>query len=213
MGFLAKLIERIMPPKDQIFFKLFEESMEISIKSAILLEDIYKNGLTEDKTNQAGKLRLESRNITHDLLEKLGATFVTPLDREDIQSIAFFITKITKRIIHTIKNTAVYNLSEFTPDLQEQASQLVYVIKELSLGLKHLKQNNLKELNNIIDRIKELEGQIEFSARGSLGELFANEKDMLKILKLQRLYRDLETIGETCYNLADRILNIVLKNN
>jgi len=209
----SKIIEKLLPPKDQLFFNLFDESMEISLRAANLLEDICKNGLSEDKINQAGKLRLESRNITHLLLEKLSNTFVTPLDRDDIQSIAFFLAKITKKIIHTIKNTSVYNLVEFTPDLQEQASQLVYVIQEIKLGLKHLKKNNLKELTTIIDRIKELETQIEFSARASLGDLFSNEKDMLKILKLQRLYRDLETTGETCYNLSDRILNIVLKNS
>ena len=208
-----KLLDRLLPPKEDLFFKLFDESMAIALKAAVLLEDIYRNGITEDKINVAGKLRLESRNITHYILEKLGSTFVTPMDREDIQSIAFFLNKITKRVIGTIKNTYVYQLDDFTDDLKDQASKLVYVFEELDLAIKNFKKPNLKILTNLVDRIKELETQIELTSRTALGDLFSKEKDLMKVLKLQRLYRDLETTGETSYNLADRILNIVLKNS
>jgi len=209
----SKILAKILPPKEELFFKLFYESMDISVRAAALLEDIFKNGINDNKINQAGRLRLESRNITHLILEKLNGTFVTPLDREDIQSIAFFLNKITKRINSTIKNTTVYQLSEFTLDLQDQATKLVYVVNELSLGIRHLQKHDLKELTLIIDRVKELETEIELTSRSALGDLFAKEKDMILILKLQRLYRDLESTGETCYNMADRILNIVLKNS
>lgn len=235
---LAGLFKRILPPEDKVFYSLFDDSIELAHQAAILLNAIYREGMSDEKIEKAKAIKENSAEITHLALEKLNSTFITPLDREDIQTVAVFINKITKRIVRAIKNSKYYHLHCFNDHLKRQSALLVQITEELKNSVHHLRKSTQpKQLTISSNRLREIDNILDLEIKDAIESLFAEENihlsvssgdklvhssvnpnvktthDPLTIIKLGRLYRDIESVTEGCNNLSDIILNIVLKNS
>ncbi|MBF0315875.1 MAG: DUF47 family protein [Oligoflexia bacterium] len=211
---LINLIKKILPPEEKIFYSLFNESIELACQASSALSDIYETGISEEKMEHARLLKERSNELTHRLLEHLSATFITPFDREDIQTVAVFINKITKKIVRVIKNSYYYNLDGYNESLKQQSQLLVKITDELKTAVDQLKSTTkAKDITESGRRMHELENLMDAEIKTALEELFYNNHDAMTILKLGQLYRDLESVGESCGTLSDITLNIVLKNS
>ncbi|MBF0361462.1 MAG: DUF47 family protein [Oligoflexia bacterium] len=217
---LTKIIRKILPPEEKIFYKLFDESIEIANQAAKLLHDLYMNGMCDEKIEAAIKLKEKASNVTHKLLEQLSATFVTPLDREDIQTVTVFINKISKRIIKVIKNSKNCKLYNYNDHLKRQSELLVKMTEELKFSVNHLKKSTKpKDISESGHRIRNIENLIETEFKDASEDLFSNgtknqtPHEVLMTLKMSGIYRDLESVAESCSTLSDIIFNIVLKNS
>ena len=75
-------------PKDRVFFDLFAEGGQNTLRAAKLLRDMLQKWPDDEGLSPDILKEQEGDRITHDIIHRLNTTFVTPIDREDIHTLA-----------------------------------------------------------------------------------------------------------------------------
>lgn len=208
------ILEKILPPKNTIFFDKFEDAANTCNKIAILLNDVVVNGLTDDKIIEARTLKHRGSNLERETIALLNSTFVTPIDREDIQLLASMLRKISKKIGQAMLTMNVYNIEHYTEELSQQADAILKATKELIKIVGMLKTlSRTKEITESRESMKEIETLGDEIHYRALSKLFSGEFDSLEVIKLRDIYKILESAMDKCNAVSDVILNIALKNS
>ena len=208
------ILEKILPPKNTIFFDKFEDAANTCNKIAILLNDVVVNGLTDDKIIEARALKHRGSNLERETIALLNSTFVTPIDREDIQLLASMLRKISKKIGQAMLTMNVYQLEHFTEELSQQADAILKATKELIKIVGMLKTlSRTKEITESREAMKEIETLGDEIHYRALSKLFSGDVDSLEVIKLRDIYKILESAMDKCNVVSDVILNIALKNS
>ena len=105
------LVSYIMPPEDKVFFTLFQDCSEICKNAANLYLEVLDTKLTQEKKDEALKLRKKGKIGYKLVLKHLNKSFITPIEREDIQYIAVQLNNINKKIVKACLNLEVYHLT------------------------------------------------------------------------------------------------------
>jgi len=207
------IFEKILPPQDKFFYSCFEESALICKEAACLFSDVMNNGLTQEAVIEARRLKEKSSITAKGVLAKLNTSFITPIDREDIQQMASLLNKITRRIVKACKNLQVYRLEENTPIMKEQADVLLKAANELIESVSYLKKTEMvKEVTECNHRMKIIENLGDEVFYKAKDDLFSGKYDALTVIKLRDIYKDIEFALDTCYFVSDQVVNIVLKH-
>ena len=103
------LMSYIMPPEDKMFFTYFQDSAEICQKTARLYDKIMHDRLTDEYKEKALKYKKKGKLSYKAVLKQLNKSFITPIEREDIQTIAVQllaeIVKLFKKVSDVEKIT------------------------------------------------------------------------------------------------------------
>lgn len=143
------LMSYIMPPEDKMFFTYFQDSAEICQKTAGLYDKIMHDKLTDEYKEKALKYKKKGKLSYKAVLKQLNKSFITPIEREDIQTIAVQLNKITKKIVKACLNLEVYRLNDYTDEMKEQALTLVQATDKLAEIVKLFKKvSDVKKLQN-----------------------------------------------------------------
>lgn len=206
------LLSYILPPEDKIFYQLFEDLSQVCKDAAVLFDEIMQSDLAQEHLIRAKTLKHKSNDLLKETLITLNKSFVTPLEREDIQLITTQLNKITKRITKACVNLRVYRLSSFTDNMKKQAKTILSATDELIFIIhKFKKVSSTKEVLDSNLRMKEIEthgDEILFAAKD---ELFSGKYDALEVIKLRDIHKDIENALDNCFLISDEIVNIVLK--
>jgi predicted phosphate transport protein (TIGR00153 family) len=187
---------------------LSKKAVEVSDELVHLFEDI-KNA--KEHQTKIKKLEREADELTRSVFAELNKTFITPLDREDIQRIASktddvidFIEGISGRIIS-------YNILSTPPYMLEIAKELTKATKEVEFMISKL--DNIKGQKDLINHCRntsDIEHNIDDLYRTAVGKLFESN-DPITIIKLKDIYESIETASDRTVDVADVIEDIVLK--
>ena len=208
------LMSYIMPPEDKMFFTLFQDSAEICMNTAKLYDEIMKNHLTEEQKDIARKYKKKGSLSFKLTLKQLNKSFITPIEREDIQYIAVQLHKINKKIIKACLNLDVYRLTEYTGEMKEQALTLVQATEKLGKIIKKFKKvSDVEEITKENIAMKEIESHGDEIHRKAMFDLFSGKYDALEVIKLRDIYKEIENALDACFYVSDTILNVVLKQN
>lgn len=208
------LMSYIMPPEDKMFFTLFQDSADICLETAKLYDEIMKSHLTEEQKEIARKYKKKGSISFKLTLKQLNKSFITPLEREDIQYIAVQLHKINKKIIKACLNLDVYRLTKYTEEMKEQALTLVQATEQLGRILKKFKKvSDVEEITKENIAMKEIESHGDEIHRKAMYELFSGKYDALEVIKLRDIYKEIENALDACFYVSDTILNVVLKQN
>lgn len=208
------LMSYIMPPEDKMFFTLFQNSAELCIETAKLYLEIIESGLNEEKKENVLKAKKKGSLSLKLTLKQLNKSFITPLEREDIQYIAVNLYKINKKIGKACLNLDVYQLKKCTEEMKEQASILVKASCKLAEIIKCLKKvSDVELITKLNIEMKELETYGDGVHRKAISDLFSGKYDALEVIKLRDIYKDIENSLDTCYHISDTILNVALKQS
>lgn len=214
---MAKLgiLDRILPPDDEKFYIQFEAIAKICSETAQLFDTIVHSGVQEENhIIEAKRLKHASSALSKETLNQLNATFITPIDREDIQLLNMLLNKITKKIVKACLNLRVYRLSEFNDTMKHQAETLVQSTKELTYIVSMLRNiDKVKEITESHYKMKEIETHGDEILYKAMDDLFSGKYDALSVIKLRDIYKDIENALDNCYGVSDTILNIVLKHS
>lgn len=157
------------------------------------------------------KLERDADGLTRSVFAELNKTFITPLDREDIQRIA----SKTDDVIDFIEGISGRFISYHIPDnplfVLDIAKELHKATKELHYMISRL--HNVKVDKDIINHcrnINDIEHNVDDLYRKAVGKLFETN-DAVYIIKMKDIYEALETASDRCMDVADVIEDIVLK--
>ena len=208
------LMSYIMPPEDKMFFTYFQDSAEICQKTARLYDKIMHDRLTDEYKEKALKYKKKGKLSYKAVLKQLSKSFITPIEREDIQTIAVQLNKITKKIVKACLNLEVYRLNDYTDEMKEQALTLVQATDKLAEIVKLFKKvSDVEKITKLNIVMKEIEAHGDEIHRRAMGNLFSGKYEALEVIKLRDMYKEIENAFDACFYVTDTILNVVLKQS
>ena len=208
------LLSYIMPPEDKLFFTHFQESAQACIKTAELYNEIMHNNFDENKKELAITLKKKGKVSYKAILKQLNKSFITPIEREDIQTIAVQLNKINKKIAKACLNLEVYMINVYTQEMKEQAENLLKAVKKLSELVQEFKKvSDTEKITKLNIEMKEIESAGDEIHRRAIHDLFSGKYDALDVIKLRDIYKEIENALDACYFVTDTILNVVLKQS
>lgn len=208
-------LEKILPPKNKVFFEDFEKAADVCYQTAKFFVDVIKQDkITEENIIQGRYFKHFSNDIEREIIIRLNNSFITPIDREDIQSLAFRLNKIPKKLVQVCMNLNVYRLEEKPPEIAQQAHTILHATEELKVGIGLLSTIfKTQEITDSCSRMKEIEGYGDDILYRAMEDLFSGKFEALEVIKLRNIYGDLESTLDNCFSISEEILNIALKNN
>jgi len=200
-------------PREEKFFDLFEESARNLVRGAgLLAELIGKWENIEEKVREISELEHHGDNITHRIIAQLHATFVTPIDREDIAQLAERMDDVMDFIEGAAVAMLIYEVKRPTERAQELADILVRTTSEVSVALPRLRRRN--QLNKIPEHcieINRLENEADRVVRAALTELFHDQVDLADVIKWREIYEHMETATDRCEDIANVLEGVMIK--
>ena len=201
-------------PKDEKFFDILEEASDNVQTAANTFRDLVANwSLTSDKIKTIHDLEQEGDRMTHEVIDRLNRTFITPIDREDIHALATELDDVVDLIQATMDRMQLYRIVESSPILVQMIEVLVKGTEAIGKAIKSLR--DLKHSRRTLDfciEINRLENEGDAIFKTALGDLFGNHKDVLDIMKWKEIYENAEHANDKCEDIANIIEGIVVKN-
>ncbi len=203
--------------KEDKFFDLLEAGAEEARTSVGLLSNylqaLSKGGPPPNLDDFVQSRRKEKR-IRHQMTEELSKTFVTPLEREDIEELSFALYRIPKAIEKIVERLSIYPGRVPHTAFQRQAELLnlaseavVFMVKELRHG------TNIEKVREANDRLQYAEGEADKVMLGLLKELYHGPYEARELVILQELYEMVEQAVDRCRNAGNIVVQIVLKHS
>ena len=205
-------------PHDEQFFDQFQDAGANAAEVAEVLARVVANGA--DRARDIRLLRdLEHRGdeITHQIYSALNSTFVTPLDREDIQQLAAAFDNFVDGMEEAGKRRWLYRIDHvteparlFTRILREQAEYLAGAMPHLG----NLK-NRSTELRRVVVEIHRLENEADDALNQALATLYDGVADIPAVIQAIRwgeLYGLLEDATDAAEGVANVLEGILIKN-
>ena len=201
-------------PKSQRFFDMFERAANNVLEGAKLLDDFFANHADWSvKVKRIEDAEHAGDQITHDTMEILNKTFITPIDREDIHALISTMDDILDLIYGTANRMVYYKVPPPTADMKKVVQILVRAVEEVAKAV--LRLRNMKKPEMILAQciqINSLENEADEALRLAISNLFDREKDPIKLIKEKEILEMLESATDRCEDVANVIEGIVLKN-
>jgi uncharacterized protein len=199
-------------PRDRAFFDLFVEAGENALRSARLLQEMLEKwpddpgGLARDVL----KAEQEGDRITHDIVQRLNTTFVTPIDREDIYGLATKLDDIVDYVEEAADFLGLYQIEAPMEQAQAMADVLVRSCEQVSGALGDLR--SFKDLDHYWIEIHRLENDCDRISRDAVASLFANGIDPMVVIRWKDIFAVLERAIDATETVAHILEGIVIKN-
>jgi len=199
-------------PQDRVFFDLFTEAGQNTLRSAKLLRDMLAQW-PEDSGFATDLLKAEQEGdrITHDIIQRLNTTFVTPLDREDIHTLATQLDDIVDYIEEVADFMGLYRIEAPMDQAQALAEVLVKSCEQLYALLQNLR--GFKGLENYWIEIHRLENDGDRIYRDAVASLFADRIDPMVVIRWRDIFLRLERAIDSTETAASMLEGIVIKNS
>jgi uncharacterized protein len=206
---LQKLLGR-----DDVFFDLLEKSAEEARESVRLLVRLLGSpGSGGASLDEFALLRKKDKRITEELSTRLTQTFVTPLEREDIEALSNALYKIPKTLEKFGERLVLSRHLVGAADFSRQVQLLESAIDTVQQLVKHLRESKLDVVKEQNDRLQYLEGEADKLMMELLRGLYSGESDPIRVIALKDLYELLEKVIDRCRDAGNIIFHIVLKNS
>lgn len=159
------------------------------------------------------KLEHKADKITHNIIDKINKTFVTPLDREDLHTLAKRIDDVIDLVENGVSNLAVYNVKEMRPPFKEFCSVINLAAKEIYDAVRGLRTlDNIPFLVERMTKINQLETKGDELLQEAFSDLFKNEKDAITLIKWKDIFQILEVALDRAEDVSNVIEAIIIKN-
>ena len=198
-------------PRDKVFFDLFNQAGQNTLRAARLLRE-----MLDDWPEEKGFAReillaeKEGDRITHDIIQRVQSTFVTPIDGGDIYSLATQLDDIVDHIDETADFLGLYKIEAPMEQALAMADVLVKACEQLAAALENLR--GFKDLEPYWIEIHRLENDGDRLYRDAVASLFANGIDPMVVIRWKDIFAVLERAVDDCESAAHIIEGIVIKN-
>jgi predicted phosphate transport protein (TIGR00153 family) len=203
-------------PKEEKFFDLLEESARNVVKGANLLAELMNKWEDVESTIRHLKdIEHDGDEITHRIISQLHATFVTPIDREDIAQLAEYLDDVLDFIEEVAAHMLIYKVKRPSERAQELAGILVKTASEVSAALPMLRRRDtLNKIPEHCMEINRLENEADAVVRAAMAELFSDQLDlagMIKWMKWRDIYDHIENATDRCEDIANILEGVMIK--
>ena len=200
-------------PREPKFFDLFEKSVaNVATAAKELAEflDNYTNVAV--KVARITELEHQGDAITHQIMEQLHRTFVTPLDREDIALLTENLDDVMDFMEGATNAMYLYRIEQPTTRARQLAAILVAMTDELVKAVPLLRnRSQMKGMLEHCVEINRLENEADAVVRFALAELF-DGTPLPEVIKWREIYEHLENAADKGEDVANVLEGVVLKH-
>ena len=202
-------------PREDKFFDLFDKQAENIANAAELYHKLIEEGnFTPETVRQMHEMEHYGDELTHNTINTLNETFITPFDREDILALANRLDDIVDNIYLLTKRFQLYRINKPPNYSKRLAAGIEQTTKALQHALMALRnKKHMKETLKYCVEINRLENEGDVIKDEAISFLFDNEKDPIMVLKQKELYEIAETTTDFCEHVANMVESILVKNN
>ncbi len=213
----ADSVIRWFMPKEERFHELLSRDTQNVLKGARLFAEIARSTSLDDRRVKAVQLKAiehDGDTVTRHIFEALNSSFITPLDREDIRSLASLLDDVLDHLEGVGQYLVLFELKESTEAIRLFSDILVAMAEALDKGTSLVWDlANAKEIQAAIVRISELENQGDALYSTVIADLFKPDgRNPIEVLKWKEIYDGLEEACDGCKDYTHVLGNVVIKN-
>jgi uncharacterized protein len=204
-------LSQIFAPREREFYDLFEEAGANVVRAADLLERMLRDW--PESANLAREVLLaeqEGDRITHDLIQRLNQTFVTPIDREDILALASSLDDIVDFTEEVADFMGLYRIEAPMDQSLQLSSVLLQACRQIHQALPRLRTYD--DISHFTVEIHRLENDGDRIAREALASLFVTGIDPMMVIRWKDIFERLEEAIDATERVANVLQSIVIKN-
>jgi predicted phosphate transport protein (TIGR00153 family) len=198
-------------PREEKFFADFTTLADRIVSGATLLERM----LSSDPPNwdialQIKQVESECDSLTHNIIQRLNRTFVTPIDREDIHTLAKSLDDVMDAIDAAAAVTRRYRMASLRYGARELASLTWQSTMQVKVAVEALEKR--KEVAQVAMEVNRLENAADDIHDEALRRLFEEEKDAITVIKWKEVLDLLEEATDRCEDCANVLEGVVVKH-
>src|SRR3954471_7564020 len=198
-------------PREERFYSDFQALADELKRGAKLLEDMLAPERPDwDKAESIKEVEHKCDFLTHEVIQRLNRTFVTPLDREDIHALARSLDDVMDAIDASATLVRLYRLTSVRFGARELAGIISASAHQVRLALEALEQN--KGLITHAVEINRLENEADRIHQQAVSRLFDDERDPLVVMKWKEALDFLEDATDRCEDVANVLEGVMVKH-
>jgi predicted phosphate transport protein (TIGR00153 family) len=199
-------------PQKREFFDLYNRAAENIVAIAGNLVDLLDRfpAGAEDIVREVKELEHEGDRLTHELVDLLNRTFVTPFDRDDMYRLAGALDDICDHVDEAAGRIVSYGVVEIREQARGQAQVIRHAAGKLAEAVGGLE--GFKESRRELIELRELEDEGDRLVHEGVSSLFSGDDDPLTVIRWKDIHEGLEEAVDACENAADVLEAILVKN-
>lgn len=200
-------------PREEKFYVLFLDQVRLITESANLLQEglFQGNAKLEQAAARISELEHKADEVLHEIFRRLNQTFITPLDPEDIHSLATRLDDVMDGIEELAHRIVAYKIEPIPPVAVDVSKDIVACVRALESAFTALSSNG-RLIEHCIE-VNRIEEAVDVKIRVAIRELFEREQDPIRIIKLKEIYDFLEQTTDYCEDVSVALENVVVKNS
>ena len=201
-----------LTPQKREFFGLYcqasANAVEISRLLVALLSRFPSDGT--DLIRRIKEREHEGDRLTHEVVDLLNRTFVTPFDRDDMYRLAGALDDICDHVDEAADNLGLYGVERVPEKARSQANVILRAATELDEAIQRLE--GFRDSSRQLIELRSLEDEGDRLVRDAVAELFRSGEDALVIIRWKDIHEQLEEAVDALENAADVLEAILVKN-
>jgi uncharacterized protein len=204
---------RFMPTEGK-FFEIFNEHASCIVSASHELELLIDNLQDAEIHKQNVQVAEKAADkLTHETIDLLHKTFITPLDRDEIHKLITTMDDILDLMEDVATAISLYDVQAVTSEASQLAHICSAACERVSFAVSLLSDmKQARQILNACEDIDRLESEADRVLRSAISKLFREEDNVKTLIKLKAIYELLETITDKCEDVANIIEGIVLEN-
>jgi uncharacterized protein len=211
-------IVKFFMPKEERFHELLDRDTQHLLKAARLFLEVARSTSLEARRAEVAQLKAiehEGDLITRDIFNALNSTFITPLDREDIRTIATDLDDILDYMEGVAQYLILFEIHDSPEPLRKFAEIIVAMVEDIHTATGLLWDlSNEKKIQEAIVHISQLENEADALYFSVIADLFrgGDGKTPVEIMKWKEVYQGLEDACDECKEFTHVLGSVVMKN-
>jgi predicted phosphate transport protein (TIGR00153 family) len=199
-------------PQKREFFDLYNRAAANTVAIAQELIDLLEHfpDRADDRMRDIKELEHEGDRLTHEVVDLLNRTFVTPFDRDDMYRLSTALDDVCDHVDDAAGKIGDYGVRDVRPQAMEQARVIHRAATKLSEAVVRLE--GFKDSRRQLIELRELEDEGDRIAHEAISELFLGGSDPITLVLWKDIHEQLEEAVDACENVADVLEAILVKN-
>jgi len=199
-------------PRNERFFDLFALSASnVRLGAEQLLNMVQDFQQVAEKANRLKEVESHGDSITHEIIDVLNSSFITPIDREDIYALAGKLDDVLDEIEGLGARLHLFAVKQPTAECVELVRIIVRATEVIEKAVSNLRK--FTSMKTFLVEIHSLENQADQITRAMVGKLFhERQDDVVHLVKWKEIYGRLEHAADRCEDVANVLEDIMVKN-
>ena len=201
-----------LTPQNRAFFELYTRASANAVEISRLLVELLEGFPSSDGEliRRIKEREHEGDRLTHEVVDLLNRTFVTPFERDDMYRLAGAIDDVCDHVDEAADNLGTYGVEGVPERAVEQARVIHRAAQTLDAAVQRLE--GFKDSQAQLIELRRLEDEGDRLVRDAVGELFRSVQDPIAVIRWKDIHERLEEAVDALEHAADVLEAILVKN-